>query len=648
MILTHASGVRTALVTAAFAATVAASSSGCATLHPEARERSRAAAAEERSNRALQYFIKAKTFEAQKNYLGAIVALRSAADLDPTSATIYRQLAHNYGRIGDYEMAIRFARRALQLQPVDNDLRYDLVRWLETIRDRKSAALALEELVEYDPDTWPLYSQLANIYLETGQLSKISDLFALLLQRPDLPSDVKVNAAYILARSGRHEEANGIFRDVLAVDPSVEDAWIGLAEVAMSKDRRDEAIDILRRGARQLAGSQLVMYELARALVTPIDLQALLEEEETEFLYRLGVSLSGQEKYSLAAHAFERIVGLNPTSVDGWLDPIQYYVQVNAFERAEELLEEATAAMPDSVELYIFWGNILEELGRFDEAIAIYRRGVERRPDAADLYVFWGFALEDQERWSEAIEVYRNGIISTDEDARLYTRWGIALGRQERWQQAISRYMKASAAATDDSARSSALLHWGIALEKLERWDRAVETLHEATQLTPDDTLCLFYLGSCLEQASRAMEDSTYLRRSIATFKHLIEINPDDAFALNYLGYVYAERGMHLREAVELLSKAVTLKPENGAFFDSLGWAHFRLGQFEKAEEHLHTALRLMEEGDTAEQAIIYDHAGDVAEALGKLDEAAQHWRHALDLVPDNEDVQRKLKDTLP
>jgi tetratricopeptide (TPR) repeat protein len=626
----------------------AASFSGCAILHPETSERSRASQTEERGRRAMQYFIKAKTFEEQKNYLGAIVALRSAADLDPTSATIYRQLAHNYGRIGDYEMAIRFARRTLQLQPIDNDLRYDLVRWLETVRDRKNAAAALEELIEYDPDTWPLYSQLANIYLEIGQLSNVSDLFARLLQRPDLPPEVMVNAAYVLARSGQHSQATGIFKEVLVADPNVEDAWLGLAEVDISQGRRDEAIGILRRGSRQLPESQLIMYELARALATSIDLRSILEEEDAEFLYRLGVSLSGQEKYGLAALAFERIVGLNPNSVDGWLEPIQYYVQVEEIERAEELLEQATAAMPDSVDLYLFWAGVLEELQRHDEAFAVYEQGVGRRPDAVELYVFWGFALEELERWSGAIEVYKRGIRATDDDTRLYIRWGITLGRQERWQESISRYMKAAAASKADSSRGDALLHWGIALEKMERWDQAVEILDEANGLTPDDTLCLFYLGSCLEQASRAVEDSTYLTRSIETFEHLIEIDPNDAFALNYLGYMYAERGIHLPEAVELLTRAVSLDPENGAFFDSLGWAHFRLGQLDKAERNLHTALSLMADGDSAEQAVIYDHAGDVAGALGKSDEAAKHWRRALDLVPENEEVLHKLEDTSP
>ena len=55
--------------------------------------------APENERRAMQYFLQAKVYESQRNYLGAIVALRSAADLDPSSPTIFAQLARNYERI---------------------------------------------------------------------------------------------------------------------------------------------------------------------------------------------------------------------------------------------------------------------------------------------------------------------------------------------------------------------------------------------------------------------------------------------------------------------------------------------------------------------------------------------------------------------
>ena len=111
---------------------------------------------------------------------------------------------------------------------------------------------------------------------------------------------------------------------------------------------------------------------------------------------------------------------------------------------------------------------------------------------------------------------------------------------------------------------------------------------------------------------------------------------------------MYAERGIHLEEALGLLIRAVAIDPGNGAFLDSLGWAYYRLGEFEKAERCLVKAMERLVEDDDEDQAVIYDHAGDIARALGKQGEAASHWRRALELTPDDEELRRKLGAGIP
>ena len=123
-----------------------------------------------------------------------------------------------------------------------------------------------------------------------------------------------------------------------------------------------------------------------------------------------------------------------------------------------------------------------------------------------------------------------------------------------------------------------------------------------------------------------------------------MEFDPKDSYALKYLGYMYADKGTRLEEAVELLSRAISLDPDNSAFLDSLGWAYFRLGEFEQAERYLDQALALMGQDEPEEQAVIFDHAGDIASALGKDGEARTHWQKVLELAPDNEKVRLKLE----
>ena len=70
-------------------------------------------------------------------------------------------------------------------------------------------------------------------------------------------------------------------------------------------------------------------------------------------------------------------------------------------------------------------------------------------------------------------------------------------------------------------------------------------------------------------------------------FDHALQLDPQNAAAMNYLGYSYAERGVRLDEAEDLLQRAVKLDPENGAYWDSLGWIHFKQGKFSDAQANL-------------------------------------------------------------
>ncbi len=123
--------------------------------------------------------------------------------------------------------------------------------------------------------------------------------------------------------------------------------------------------------------------------------------------------------------------------------------------------------------------------------------------------------------------------------------------------------------------------------------------------------------------------------RAEADLKRAVELAPEEATALNYLGYSWAERGENLDEAFELIERAVALQPSSGAIIDSLGWAHFQLGDYEQAVGHLEQAASLEPSDPT-----ITDHLGDVYWRLGRRLEARYQWRRVLELEPD-EDLEK-------
>jgi tetratricopeptide (TPR) repeat protein len=125
-------------------------------------------------------------------------------------------------------------------------------------------------------------------------------------------------------------------------------------------------------------------------------------------------------------------------------------------------------------------------------------------------------------------------------------------------------------------------------------------------------------------------------------------MDPTNAEALNYLGYMFADQGVRLDEAQNLIKRAVDIQPNNGAFLDSLGWVYYRLNRLDEAARQESRSVQLIPTDPT-----IHDHMGDIYFKLGKIKEAIDQWQLSMkefntsapgDLEPDEiAKVQKKL-----
>lgn len=127
--------------------------------------------------------------------------------------------------------------------------------------------------------------------------------------------------------------------------------------------------------------------------------------------------------------------------------------------------------------------------------------------------------------------------------------------------------------------------------------------------------------------------------------KKALDLYPDQPLVLNYLGYSWVDQGYNLDEGMKLIEKAVALKPDDGYIVDSLGWAHYKQGNFEEAVRYLERAVELR-----PEDPILNDHLGDALWRVGREREARFQWDQALTLEPEPEDeakIRKKLKSGL-
>ncbi len=240
-------------------------------------------------------------------------------------------------------------------------------------------------------------------------------------------------------------------------------------------------------------------------------------------------------------------------------------------------------------------------------------------------------------------------------------------------EQAIEVYARVPA---NSPLKRNAEIHRSLNLDALDRTAEARKNLEDLVAAKPDELEAITALGNLLrarkfykesaEIYSRAVEKigtpdrghwALFYFRGISferskqwplaekDFELALKLFPDQPQVLNYLGYSWVDQGLNLDKAVDMIRKAVSLRPNDGYIVDSLGWAYYRLGRYEDAVRELERAIELK-----PEDPVINDHLGDAYWKVGRRVESFFQWSHAKDLKPEPEDlekIQAKLKDGL-
>ena len=148
-----------------------------------------------------------------------------------------------------------------------------------------------------------------------------------------------------------------------------------------------------------------------------------------------------------------------------------------------------------------------------------------------------------------------------------------------------------------------------------------------------------YYRGICEERSKQWGKAEADMRKAL-------ELQPEQPHVLNYLGYSWIDQGINLDEGMKMIKRAVEQRPDDGYIVDSLGWAYYRIGNYEDAVKHLERAIDLKPEDPT-----INDHLGDAYWRIGRTLEAKFQWAHARDLKPEPEElpkIEAKLENGLP
>lgn len=388
------------------------------------------------------------------------------------------------------------------------------------------------------------------------------------------------------------------------------------------------------------------------------------EQPRAHHLYAAVARAEGELDQALAAA--DRAIGLGSGTVAFHTQRAGILMDMDRTEEALAAIDETVERFPDELQPRLRRGWMLMQSGRVEQARGRFREIIEERGPVAEALYALGLIAVDDRRFGAANDYFRRvletGNLQSDAHyqlGRIKARQGqpeaalrslfqvqdgrfaleaqieIArvlsqMGRMESAREHLKRLRDRNpgAAARIRQAEGQILFEQG-------RYEESYRVYDEALGEHPDD-------GDLLYGRALAADRMGDVQQALADLRRLLELRPEDPQALNALGYTLANRTDRYGEALEYIERAYRKTPDNAAVVDSLGWVHFKMGDYETAEQYLRRAH------DMSRDPEIAAHLGELLWVTGRREQARQLWRDARDAFPDSDVLSRTMERLLP
>ena len=607
---------------------------------------------------AYYHFSLAHMYEEQVSTYGrsdlankAIEEYRAAIDADPTSSYLTSGLAELYAKTGRIRDAVIEAQDIIKRDPNNLEARRLLGRiYLRSLGDMqagngsdsvlKLAIEQYEQIVRLEPDSMDDHLLLGRLYRLNNDLQKAEAEFKTAVKLQPDSEEAITTLAYLYNELGDTSRATDVLSSVPGNERSAK-LYSALGYTYEQQKQYKNAVEAYRHAIE-------------------------LDRDNLDAIRGLAENLLNDGQADAALEQYKVIADANPEDAQTYIRIAEIYRKQGKFDPALENLKKAESMVQDSIEVPYNIASIYQAQGRYDEAVPIMKDLLKKTEKSDGNYsgsaksnraVFLerlGTIYREQGNYTAATDIFRQMIaLGGDENIERGYQQVIDTWREAKeWQKATdvakeavqklpnSRDLKmvldAQQADMGDADKALADVHSMLKgtdedrqiyitlaqmNTRLRRFSDAEQALDKAEQLSTkeeDKQYVWFLRGSTFERQKRYTDAETQ-------FKKVIAGDPEHASALNYLGYMLADQNTQLDEALGYIKHAVNLDPANGAYLDSLGWAYFRLGKYDLAEENLLKASQKINTDPT-----VHDHLGDLYQKTGRLKLAAANWERAL------------------
>ncbi len=436
--------------------------------------------------------------------------------------------------------------------------------------------------------------------------------------------------AALLVRAGKLHEAARHFEYVLNHNKAEQQKNFMLITSLLSKEKDKQA-------------AMAVMKEL---------IANRRDNPEALYAYSQLAFLLGKQKVALTS--INKVLAMKPEWTRAYMLKSNILMRMKSRAQALAMLRQSVDAQPDNNQLRMFYarnlvdarqyeaaikqfsqltddekyqhdarfalGLLTLQLNKPQQAITYFKQLLEDNRKAAESWYYLGQSYELMNQPDKALDAYQR-VEHPQYGFEAELRIALLLAKKGELQQARQRLQNLSPDSAERELRI--FLTEGEMLTNAGKYREAFSLYTEALKTLPDNNRLLYARSLVAEKVGR-------LDTGIRDLESVVKREPENAQALNALGYTLVNKTSQIKRGFELIKKAYRMEPKDPAIQDSMGWAYYRMGNYQQALKYLRMAFKQLKDAEIAA------HLGEVLWVAGDREAAQEVWRAALEQAPND------------
>jgi tetratricopeptide (TPR) repeat protein len=525
--------------------------------------------------------------------------------------------------------------------------------------DVQTAARIFKYAIELQPNDEFLKKKYAIELIRSGDLKEAEKSLEVIVKKSNFKDDsTALILAGVYSALEKPKEARATYQHLLSVNPESEEACLFLSKSYSAEKMYKEAHALLSGCQKRSSENPAFAFYRGR-----MDYERGMKVEAKKFFEEslkidptyaqgalaIGALFEEKEDFVSAMKVYKKFLSNddNMTNV-----PVLTRIVAIMFslEKNDEVLPyaEALSSIDNSdVNLKVRLALLYSDSNRFEEAINLLREVQEVVPDSDKVHYYLGALFQQTKKYNDALTSFKK----ITKASPLYGEAGMQIGqilgasaREDFVQGQTAAIAEFTSFINQKSVEQPEMLMEFKMLEASFYEDTTqfshsiavLKSLKDQKSFTESHS---YYLASLMEKNGQYI-DARQLVQAI------IDKDPNNAHALNFMGYSYLERNEKMELAFDYISKAVSLRPDDGYIRDSLAWYYYQIGKFTEALKEAKKAVELVK-GDptiTKHLGMIYQRLANVDKARVYLTESLQYTKvdaERKDLLKIIEDLEK-------